>query len=344
MNTIINSFLQVEINNKRARIFEMKIGDLLPIYYVAVRGRDNIEGAVQRVLNRRRINSIKDFILDGNSFYNLFILNWVESNSSVIEDGNGKLLIPQVANSVQVIDGQHRLEGFKEACKTKPIIAEQSVIILLFENLNTNDAARIFLNINTEQRPVPSSLVYDLFGEIKPKDFYMVRAKEIATRLNSDPESPYYQCVKMPGTKIGKVDLSTFVSVLKQYTIDGGVFDQYRLSDFESQYKIVFNYLEALKFFYDIEGKWMKNINPFMSNAGCYSGIDFLFKELISKCADRKDFSVEAMKSLLKLNETGLLEKTDIKDQQGKEQRAIIFNYLKKALLKDLPATDEYKF
>ena len=54
--------------------FVMKAKDLLPIQYVAVRGDSTEQGAVQRVLNKRRINDIKDFVLQGNSFVNSFVL------------------------------------------------------------------------------------------------------------------------------------------------------------------------------------------------------------------------------------------------------------------------------
>ena len=128
---------------------------------VAVRGRDDVEGAVQRVLNKRRVGSIKNFILEGNMFFNSFILNWVNSDY-LIDICDGKLHIPQVSAGAQVIDGQHRLEGLKQAVEETPSISEQSIVIVLVQHLSTNDAAKLFLNINTEQKPVPASLVYDL--------------------------------------------------------------------------------------------------------------------------------------------------------------------------------------
>ena len=67
----INSYINIELADIPIKMFFMKVKDLLPIYYVAVRGRDDVQGAVQRVLNKRRINSIKEFVLDGNSFSNL---------------------------------------------------------------------------------------------------------------------------------------------------------------------------------------------------------------------------------------------------------------------------------
>ena len=126
-----------------------------------------------RVLNKRRISSIKNFVLEGNMFFNSFILNWVDKNYPVKFKDNG-IYIPQVPAGAQVIDGQHRLEGLKQAIDEKPEIGEQSVIIVLVQNLKTADAARIFLNINTEQKPVPNSLVYDLFGEVRSKDYYIL--------------------------------------------------------------------------------------------------------------------------------------------------------------------------
>lgn len=142
--TVIKNYITTKLGDIDAKIFLMKVKDLLPIYYVAVRGRDNIPGAVQRVLSKRRISSIKNFILDGNMFFNTFILNWVEKNYPIEVDGD-VLRIPQVSAGAQVIDGQHRLEGLKQAYEEKPEIGEQEIIVLLAENLTTPEAARIFI-------------------------------------------------------------------------------------------------------------------------------------------------------------------------------------------------------
>lgn len=341
----IEDYISTKLGELDAYIFSMKVKDILPIYYVAVRGRDNVEGAVQRVLNKRRIGAIKNFVLEGNTFFNSFILNWVDKNYSIeIEDNI--LRIPRVSAGAQVIDGQHRLEGLKQAVEENVAIGEQTVVVVLVKYLTTQNAAKIFLNINTEQKPVPSSLVYDLFGEVRNKDYYIVRAKDIATRLHDDPESPYYQCVKLPGSSqgVGKVDLSTMVNALKQYTVDGSVFAEYHIDDYELQYKIICNYFNVIKSYYDTEGAWLKSINPFMSNSGCFAALDFLCKDLVPKCAERKSFEQMTIKCLIPLNEIGLIYKDDLKNKQGKEQRNIVYQYLKSALLKDVPQQNEYKF
>lgn len=341
----INKFLSIRLGDIDAYIFTMKVKDVLPIYYVAVRGKDNVEGAVQRVLNKRRISSIKKFILEGNMFFNSFILNWSDTNYG-IKIENGDLCIPEISAGAQVIDGQHRLEGLKQAYDEDEKIGEQSIVIVMVENLNTAEAAKIFLNINTEQKPVPNSLVYDLFGEGKSKDYFIVRAKDIAEKLHTDPQSPYYQSIKMPGSSqgVGKVDLSTVVNALKQYIDDKGVFVEYHIDDFEIQYKVILNYFNAIRCFYDDEGIWLKSINPFMTNSGFYAAIEFLCKDLIVKCVERKSFEETTVMSLIDLSEVGLLYKDELKNKQGKEQRNIVYNYLKTALLKDVPLQNEYKF
>lgn len=338
-------YITIDFADNTAYLFSAKIKDVLSVYYVAVRGRDNVEGAVQRVLNKRRISSIKDFVLDGNTFLNTFILNWTENNYSIIAE-NGLIKFPLVNAAAQVIDGQHRLEGLKLAFSENEKVGEQEIVVILTKNLSTKDAANIFVNINTEQKPVPQSLVYDLFGEIKDRTSNIVRATDIANRLHEDIESPYYQCIKKPGASqgVGKVDLSTVVNSIKEYLKDDGVLEQYKFTDFEIQYRIIFNFLTSLKYFYSKEGCWLNNKNPFMANAGFFSAMKFLHEDLIVKCKERKSFEVSVITEMLNLNEVGLLLRDDIKNKQGKEQRTEIYKYLKNALLKDVPDQNEYKF
>lgn len=340
-----DNYIKTTFGNTDAYIFLMDINSVMPIYYVAVRGRDNIEGAVQRVLNKRRLAEISEFVLKGNMFFNTFILNWTDKNYSP-EITKDHISIPIVSASAQVIDGQHRLEGLKMACEKEPNIGKNKIIVVMTNKISTQEAANIFLNINTEQKPVPKTLVYDLFSELKPKDYFLVRANDIAERLHIDKDSPYYQTIKMAGAAmgVGKIDASSVVNALKPYTIDDGTFQEYNLSDFESQYKVITNFFQSIKFYYEAEGIWLKPQNPFMSNAGFFAAIKFLCEDLIPKCANLKSFEISVMKSILGLGDQGLIYRDDIKNLQGKEQRNEIYRFLKKSILKEVPSTNEYKF
>ena len=68
-------FVKMSVGEIDIYTFPMKVKDLVKISYVTVRGRDKEEGAVQRVLNKKRIASIKQYVLDGNMFVNTFVIN-----------------------------------------------------------------------------------------------------------------------------------------------------------------------------------------------------------------------------------------------------------------------------
>lgn len=343
---VSNQFLETKFEGINVYTFPIKVKDLIEIYYVAVRGDSDIEekGAVQRILNKSRIKSIKEFILSGKMFFNTFILNWTNEDNPVkiVKD---KINIPIVNNSAQVIDGQHRLAGLREAFADNKEIGEHYVITSLCIGLDTKQAASIFLNINSEQKPVPRSLVYDLFGEIEDdKNHIINRATDIATELNENIESPYYDNIKFPG-KTGAVDLATIISSLKGSLELKGVFHSIGLINLERQKRVLLNYFIAISIPYKKERVWSnKNKNPFLSSAGFFGAIEALLSSFLPKCQDRKSFSIKTFENLLGLEESNLMLKDDFKNIEGKTRRKAIKEYLEEHLLNSIPSEDEYEF
>ena len=219
--------------------FPMKISDLLQINYVASRGKSTEQGAVQRILNKRRISLIKDFVLEGNTFVNTFILNWTDSDN-LPKIKKETLNIPLQGRRAQILDGQHRIAGLQEAVNLKSDIGDKEVLVSLCIGLNTPGAAKIFLNINSEQKPAPKSLIYDLFGEaIDDKEHAIIRATDIISFLNTTEESPFYNSVKYPGAPrvTGLIDLAIMVNAMKPHLEKDGVFYRLKLSEIEIQKK-----------------------------------------------------------------------------------------------------------
>jgi DGQHR domain-containing protein len=325
----------------------MKVKDVLYISYVAVRGKDDEEGAVQRLLNKKRIQAIKNFILEGNMFFNTFILNWTNDKLKP-EFADGTMTVPIVPSAAQIIDGQHRLAGLDEAMKEDNKIGEQEILVTFCIGLKTKEAALIFVNINSEQKPVPKSLIYDLFGEIEDNQNHAInRANDIAEELNENIESAYYGAIKFPGKPrgVGIIDLSAVVSSLKKHLEPNGIFASYRLTNLQNQKLAILNYFSAIKFYYDREDLWNNRAkNPFLTNAGFIGAIEHLVGKLLAKCAEKKSFKVDDFKQLLDLPKGGLLQKEDLKNLGGTAQRKQIIDFLESNLLKSLPDQDEYKF
>ena len=274
-------------------------------------------------------------------------MNWNEENHP-IKFSNGTIEIPIIPASAQVIDGQHRLSGLQAAMEIDPSVGNRTVLVSFTIGLLTKDAAEIFLNINTEQKPVPKSLIYDLFGVVESeKEHAINRAKDIATELNDNEESPYYKLIKFPGspTGYGIVDLSSFVSTLKNYLKPNGLFFNYNITDLNRQKIIFLNYFTAIKYFYDQKDLWnVKSKNPFLQSAGVVAAIEFFTEKLLLKCSDKKSFSVETLKGFLQLNKSELLSQSTVKGTDGKSARLAIKEYLENNLLAEAPEQDEYEF
>ena len=277
-------YISTEINGITIYTLIMSVKDLANISYVAVRGKDTEEGAVQRVLNRQRIMSIKNYVLDDNLFVNTFVVNWTYTNSLPIVSET-EIELPILYGAAQLIDGQHRLEGIKAAMTEKPDLANKTIIVSLAINLETKDAAKIFLNINSEQKPVPKSLIYDLYGvTAEERNFAINRAEDIARILNEDVNSPFYNVIKYPGTPRGrgKLDLSTVVNALKTYVDHDGKLEEKNISSLNSQASVLRNYFNALKYHADKTSKWSTiSSNIFYKAAGFIGAIEFFMENVL---------------------------------------------------------------
>jgi hypothetical protein len=227
-------------------------------------------------------------------------------------------------------------------------IGEQEILVTFCIGLTTREAALIFVNINSEQKPVPKSLIYDLFGEMDDDSNHAInRATDIAEDLNDNEESAYYGAVKFPGKArgVGIIDLSSIVASLKKHLEPEGVFANHKLTNLQNQKLVVLNYFSALRFYYDREDLWNNRVkNPFLTNAGFNGAIEHLVSKLISKCAENKSFEIDEFKRLLDLPKGELLIRADLKNLEGKSQRKAVVDFLENHLLKSLPSQDEYRF
>lgn len=342
--------LKVSLGEIPARVLMMKVRDVANIAYVAVRGKDNEQAAVQRVLSPSRLLSIKEYVLKGNSFYSAFYLNWNKVENPIVGflDQGQKISIPQISSSAQILDGQHRLEGLKLAMAESPQVGDSLILVVLTNNLSTEQAASIFLNINTEQRPVSKSLIYDLYGVVSQNkgDYAILRARDIAMNLHEDTRSPYLRQVKLPGTPKGSgyVDLSTIVNSLTPLLKESGAFPSQHIDSLNYQTSLLISYFDAIKTAYESEGIWSnKTKNPFLTNAGFNAAITILKDVLIAKCVEKKSFTKETFVDLLNL-EPPLLTRLDIKNCDGKTQRKEIEKFLRNSINSNMPQEDAYQF
>jgi len=310
------------------------------VSYASVRGRDDETGAVQRYLNPSRVASIKAFAIEVGDFPTSIVLNWVDPLNP-ISKMEGRLTIPSVERSAQIIDGQHRIAGIKAALQDSSAIQTLELPVAIYEGLGTRECADLFLSINTEQKPVPRSLVYDLYGVASDAlvDRAAERARDIATALNETDGSPYQDLIKFPGSARtrGGIALSTVVNAIKPLVEEKGVFDQIGVPELERQQQILFNYFNALRKSYG--DSWYDKTNAFLYAAGFTGAIEFFKSKLVSYCNARQDFTADAMAQALTLGDSGLIMQEDIKGLGGKDAPKIIYDKLLSAFAPTGPAS-----
>src|SRR3989344_5498538 len=154
--------------------------DLLEVAFVA-RREIGTERYYQRIIDKERLNKIAKYIEMDGKFPNNIIIAFKEG-ARVVFRGKppytqysndswpflgiefGILEFPKDYRSCWIIDGQHRLYAFVNTNKwfNMPVTA--------FENLGIEDQCKFFLDINKNQKPVDSDLLWDLNGDMIPSE------------------------------------------------------------------------------------------------------------------------------------------------------------------------------
>ncbi|SFJ23042.1 DGQHR domain-containing protein [Myroides guanonis] len=199
-----------EMGGRNYYMFSIEPKTLLKMGFVLHRTKANESElpTYQRLLVPTRLPGITKFIDEGGYFPNSIILNFntkkhkiqFEQNSK-LEGSNscfGTLKIPNSYAIAYIIDGQHRVYGYAnskyQSVNTIPVVA--------FENLETSDQLKIFMDINENQKAVSPSLKLDLEEDLyweadradsRIKALRSSIVKELANNMNS----PLYEKISV---------------------------------------------------------------------------------------------------------------------------------------------------
>lgn len=227
-------------------IFLITSDDLAYISYVVRRSEDQKEG-IQRIATPERVSEIASFINESIDviFPNNLIINF---DKTVIfrpdEDRpeEGELIIPRKKHIAQIIDGQHRLFGL-EAAKKKI-----NIIVVAFSELDLAQRAKLFLTINSKQKGINTSLIYDLFGITRTGKTVELLAVDIAKSLNTDEDSPFKGMIKLTDARKKEkesLSLAACVTALKKILKNKDV--PFSSLDYQQQVVVLKNYFSSIK-------------------------------------------------------------------------------------------------
>ena len=157
---------------------------------------------VQRNPTKSRIKEIASFCSNSDSVFPTPII--VSVNSSLVSIDDNTIGFDDNVKIGEVLDGQHRLLGLENSGVEENF---QMPVVFMF-GLTPEEKAYVFSIINSKQTKVSASLLYDLF-DLMDKRSPQKTAHELARSMNNLSSSPFYNRLKMLGTKEPDQDLAT---------------------------------------------------------------------------------------------------------------------------------------
>jgi len=168
----------------------------------------------QRKEKPTRLNEIASFIQTSEAtFPNAIILGanynrqgqYVEKDAdrwTAVDEGGERwsIRIPNVnLRSASIIDGQHRLHSF-ERLPVGAIQRKMQLLCVVFLELPSPYHAYVFATINFNQKKVPKSDAYEMFGfdvDERPAKFWSPEtlAVYLTRLLNTESSSPLFRCI-----------------------------------------------------------------------------------------------------------------------------------------------------
>ncbi len=182
----------------------------------------------QRFVDAKRAQKIAEYLEQPDALLPNSIILAVDlgfDEPEIIKSGaNGHLTIvlPREEKSAVILDGQHRVEGFRYL--KNEIRSRMSVVVTFLVEIPFYQQAEIFAVINGRQKPVNRSIIFDLFGYAplggtKDEKLYeglMAVSRfcsHVARILNRFEESPWQAKIKMRGP--GDVGLISQAAVVE---------------------------------------------------------------------------------------------------------------------------------
>ena len=191
----------------------------------------------QRIVREERAREIALAVLEQQrTFPNSIVLATDKADFQII---NCEITIPAKIKFL-VVDGQHRLWAQHYSN------FEAMFCCMVHVGLSEVEMARLFLEINDNQKRVPSSLRWDLVRLVRPDDDpYGIAAVEMVYLLATEEESPLFQRIDLTGEQSE--------ILLKQGSlapdIKNLVSKRSPLHDlsFEEQYRLTLHFLAAIR-------------------------------------------------------------------------------------------------
>ncbi|MAF71861.1 MAG: hypothetical protein CL591_14905 [Alteromonas sp.] len=170
-----------------------------------------------------------------------------------------------------ILDGQHRVYGFSKAKSTL------RVPVIIYVGLTRKEESRLFIDINSKQKGVPSELLLDIKRMAEYENSTEESLRDIFDLFHTDPNSALIGKLSPASkskNKISRVTFNSSVSPVAQFFGD---------RDIDELYSILNCYLKAITYgFFKAN-----NVEEQLCNSTVFRALFAVFPEVASKVKDR---------------------------------------------------------
>jgi DGQHR domain-containing protein len=224
-------------NKHRFYFSTIPVEDLFPNCFVARREEDSQKG-FQRALSETRADDISKYLAAGDgSIPTNVVLSAQEEANIEYKPRSKTISFNRVPRAFLVLDGQHRLWGYAK-CRIK-----HRVPVAIYEGLSRAEEAKLFIDINTNQRGVPAALLLDIkqLAEIESEKESLLRT--FFDRLQNDPHSALngkLSPAKSTPNRISRVAFNRSITAALNSEV-------VRSLETEDIYRLIRNYINAFE-------------------------------------------------------------------------------------------------
>lgn len=232
------------------------------------------EDGFQRTLDETRAESIAEYIKQGGSIPSSIILS-AQPESQLSYNSKNKTIAFEVSHkSFLILDGQHRVYGFRKLLSEG---IKYRIPVIIFNELTPIEEARLFIDINTLQRPVPRELLLDIkrLAERETSDERLL--DELFTNFETEKGSYLLNKLSRVEKKKGKISKVTFYDSMKPILKEFSITNTMRL------FKIINAYLLAA---HDISSDNNFNLDEAITKATLFKVLISHSKAIISIISD----------------------------------------------------------
>jgi DGQHR domain-containing protein len=238
--------------------------------FVTTRDEDPKQG-FQRVLDKARASEIAKYIDSGFGTIPSSIVLSAQPDAGLEVIGRGKTIqFKDTPRAFLVLDGQHRVYGFSLA--QTPL----RVPVVIYNGLNRQDESKLFIDINTKQRPVPNELLLDIKRLAEYETDVEALLSQLFDKFNERKDSPLIGLMSPASRSSGRLSRVTFNAAVKP------LLQVMKDAQAESFYSALAAYLSTF-----MSGLRRLGVDNTIANPVVFRGTMMLFPEVAQRVKDR---------------------------------------------------------